>query len=79
MKGFIEVTDIDGRQHLINVRHIEEVIDDTIYIAFQGNNNFEQDAVECQEDYEKIKAKIEEATVNTFIKQGVGTLEMVAF
>lgn len=64
MKGFIEV--IAGRRHLINVRHIEEVIEGgdgscTIYIAFNPPNTYEQDNLEVNQSYDEIVALIKEA------------------
>lgn len=53
MKGFIEVTSEAGFKELVNINHIEAVINQTIYL----------DAINiiCEESYEEIKAKIAEA------------------
>lgn len=54
MKGFIEVTaSKKGTKCLFNVRHIETVINSTVYFA--------QHYIECKESYEEIRAKIAEA------------------
>lgn len=62
MKGFIEVEgQKDNIKRLINVRHIEEVANNSIYIAFNSPNSIQQDYVRCKETYEEIKRKIAEA------------------
>lgn len=62
MKGFIEVEGQKGNiKRLINVRHIEEVANNSIYIAFNSPNSIQQDYVRCKETYEEIKEKIKEA------------------
>lgn len=44
MKGFIEVKgQKDNVKRLINVRHIEEVENNSIYIAFNSPNSIQQD------------------------------------
>lgn len=62
IKGFIEVTAIDNQKRLLNVSHIEEVWNNTIYLMFNFPNMMEQDYIDCQETYEEIKQKIKEAT-----------------
>ena len=61
MKGFIDVTDERGTKHLINIRHIEEVMNSTIYLDVVNPHCDEQDHIFCVESYEEIKAKISEA------------------
>lgn len=61
MKGFIEVMETDGRERLLNINHIEEVINSTIYLDVIIPNCDEQDHIFCEESYEEIKAKIAEA------------------
>lgn len=64
MKGFIEVEgQKDNIKRLINVQHIEEVINSSIFIAFNSPTpySFNQDYVFCKETYEEIKQKIKEA------------------
>lgn len=61
MKGFIEVTDEQRTKHLINIRHIEEVVNSTIYLDVINPHCDEQDRIICEESYEEIKAKIAEA------------------
>lgn len=62
MKGFIEVEmQKDNEKRLINIRHIEEVADNYIYLAFNSPNSIEQDYVQCKETYEEIKLKIQNA------------------
>lgn len=61
MKGFIEVTNERGTKHLINIRHIEEVMNSTIYLDVVNPGCDEQDRIVCEESYKEIKAKIAEA------------------
>lgn len=61
MKGFIEVTDKEETMHLINIKHIEEVMNSTIYLDVVNPDSIEQDHIFCEESYEEIKAKIAEA------------------
>lgn len=61
MKGFIEVTSECEVKHLINIRHIEEVVNQTIYLDVVNPDCDEQDHIFCEESYEEIKAKIAEA------------------
>ena len=61
MKGFIEVTNERGTKHLVNIRHIEEVINSTIYLDVVNPDCDEQDHIFCEESYEEIKAKIAKA------------------
>lgn len=61
MKGFIEIHTTDGKPHLVNIKHIVEVVGNVIFtddIAPQATDfpNFE-----CMEYYEEIKDKIERA------------------
>lgn len=62
IKGFIEVTAIDNQKRLLNVSHIEDVWNNTIYLMFNFPNMMEQDYIDCQETYEEIKQKIKEAS-----------------
>lgn len=62
MKGFIEVTNEKGPKHLVNIRHIEEVVNSTIYLDVVNPHCDEQDYIFCEECYEEIRAKIERAT-----------------
>lgn len=61
MKGFIEVTNERGTKHLINIRHIEDVMNSTIYLDVVNPDCDEQDHIFCEESYKDIKAKIAEA------------------
>ena len=59
MKGFIEVTDSQGKRHLINIRHIEEIAEKNenscfIYLGFV-NGGETQDYYVINEPYEVIK------------------------
>ena len=61
MENFIEVTDLDGRKHLINAHWIEEIWDGdnaTIYFAFQAENMVDQDSLVVKESYAEIKRMI---------------------
>lgn len=66
MKGFIEITDKEGVNHLINIRYIEEIWDDGngdgcwIYLAFNYPNATEQDCYRVSEPYEVIKKLLKE-------------------
>lgn len=62
IKGFIEVTDSSNNKRFVNVSRIEEIWDNTIYLAFFVPNSTAQDYIVCQETYEEIKQKIKEAT-----------------
>lgn len=61
MKGFIEVTNEKGTKHLINIRHIEEVMNSTIYLDVVNPHCDEQDHIFCEESYKKIIVKIAKA------------------
>ena len=69
MSGFIEVTRKNGHRRLINIRHIEEVMETSnknicsIYMAFNIPNAIEQDYIEVAESYDAIIEKIADATV----------------
>ena len=64
MKGFIEVTSkTSRRKHFININHIIEVVDNTIYT--DDTPGFVTDFVhiDCAEKYEEIIAKIGAASL----------------
>lgn len=61
MKGFIEVTNGKGTKHLVNIRHIEAIMDSTIYLDVVIPYCSELDHICCEESYEEIRAKIAEA------------------
>lgn len=54
MKGFIEVTDADGNEILINVSAIQVVINAKLFI--------EEKSIDVKETYAELKALIEAAT-----------------
>lgn len=63
MKNFIEVIDRNGKKHLMNIRHIEEIAEKDesscfIYLDVV-NNNETQDYYVINEPYEVIKKLIE--------------------
>ena len=63
MKDFIEVTDSQGKRHLINIWHIEEIAEKTenscfIYLDVV-NNGETQNYYVINEPYEVIKKLIE--------------------
>ena len=77
MSGFIEVVDKNKRRRLLNIKHIEEVMENItkggccIYLAFNTPNAIEQDYIEVSETYNSIVGKICEATVlNNYVKIG---------
>ena len=61
IKGFIEITDKEGINHLINIRYIEEIWDAGngdgcwIYLAHNCPNATDQDYYQTREPYEVIK------------------------
>ena len=63
MKNFVEVTDRDGKKHLINIRHIEEIAekdDNSCFIYLDVVNDGEtQNYYVINEPYEVIKKLIE--------------------
>lgn len=67
MKGFIEITHKScGARRLINIRHIEEVIENadgacTIYMAFNVPNAIEQDYIDTDKSFDEIVELIKEA------------------
>lgn len=62
LKGFIEVTDTETNEPcLINIDWIEEVVCNSIYLAFSISEARSQDYIRCEETYEEIKQKIAEA------------------
>ena len=66
MRGFIEILNRNDKLVLINVNHIEEVVEYdkdscNIYLAFNSPNSYEQDYYHIKESYDAIKSKIEEA------------------
>lgn len=62
MKGFIEVHTDDGKCHLVNIRHIVEVVDNKIYTDETPRFAADYPCFECWEGYEEIRDKIERAT-----------------
>lgn len=62
MKNFIEVIDRNGKRHLINIRHIEEITEkneDSCFIYLGVVNNGEtQNYYVIDEPYEVIKKLI---------------------
>lgn len=62
LKGFIEVHATTGKKHLVNVRHITEVVGSTIYTDDTHPFLTDFSHVDCLESYEEIKRLIEEAT-----------------
>lgn len=64
MKGFIEVTCIQTRStHFININHIVEVIDNTIYTDDAPGFVTDFPHIDCVECYEEIVAKIGAASI----------------
>ena len=61
MKGFIEIHTTDGTVHLVNIRHIVEVVDNVIYTDDMLPDATDYPHFECQESYEEIRDKIAEA------------------
>lgn len=61
MKGFIEVTDLNGRSRLVNTAHISEVSDKVIYMDFVESVSGMQNLICCQQTYDEIKKLIQEA------------------
>lgn len=70
MKGFIEITDTKGDNHLINIRYIEEIAEAGegggcyIYLAFNYPNATEQDYFRVNEPYDVIKKALMEKERN---------------
>jgi uncharacterized protein YlzI (FlbEa/FlbD family) len=69
MSGFIEVICSDGRKRLLNIRHIEEVVENAtkdgcfIFMAFNCPDAIEQDYFEVKESYDAIIQKISDAVI----------------
>lgn len=66
MRGFIQILNCNDKLVLINVNHIEEVVESNkdscnIYLAFNSPNSESQDYYCVNESYYSIKSKIEEA------------------
>lgn len=61
MKGFIEILTTDGIVHLVNIRHIVEVVDNVIYTDDMLPDATDYPRFECWESYEEIRDKIAEA------------------
>lgn len=61
MKGFIEIHTTDGTVHLVNIRHIVEVIDNVIYTDDMLPDAMDYPHLDCLESYEEIRDKIAEA------------------
>lgn len=63
MKGFIEVhARGSGATHLVNIDHIVEVCNRTIYTDDFLPTAIDFPHIDCEESYEEIRAKIVEAT-----------------
>lgn len=67
MKGFIEIETTTGQRRIINIRLIEEVIENrvgtcTIYMAFNVPNATEQDYIDTENSFDEIVELIEGAT-----------------
>lgn len=64
MSKFIEIKDIDGKIHFINVIHIEDVAKDehgcTIFMVFNRPNAPVRDCYVTRESYEDITLRIAE-------------------
>lgn len=64
MNGFIEIKSAGGgNRRLVNIRHIEEIIENAdgtckIYFAFICTGAVEQYFIETTQSYEEIKSKI---------------------
>ena len=67
MNGFIEITPAGGgNRRLINIRHIEEVIENadgacTIYMAFNVPDAIEQDYIDTNNSFDEIVEMIKGA------------------
>ena len=62
MKNFIEITDRNGKRHLINIRHIEEITEcneNECLIYFDVACGDSVDSYRINEPYEVIKKLIE--------------------
>ena len=62
MRNFIEVTDRYGKRHLINIRHIEEIVEcneNECLIYFDVACGESVDSYRINEPYEVIKKLIE--------------------
>lgn len=62
MKNFIEVIDRNGKRHLINIRHIEEIAEcneNECFIYFDVACGESVDSYRINEPYEVIKKLIE--------------------
>lgn len=55
---FIEVTDSDGEKILVNTDHVEMIMGNTVYFAFNIPDGVEHDYIECKETYDEIKEMI---------------------
>lgn len=67
IKGFIDILDTAGVRHLINIRHIEEIVEGEegggswIYLAHNNPDAIEQDNVRVNESITDLKEYIMEA------------------
>ena len=69
MSGFIEIICVDDKRRLLNIRHIEEVVEAEtegncfVYMAFTCPDTKEQDYFKVKESYDAIIQKISDAVV----------------
>ena len=69
MSGFIEIICSNDKRRLLNIRHIEEVVETEtkgkclINMAFTCPNAIEQDYFEVKESYDAIIQKISDAVI----------------
>lgn len=55
---FIDVTDLRGKKHLVDVDHIIGVINETIYLDDTANFATDVSRIDCAESYEELRQKI---------------------
>ena len=69
MSGFIEIICVDDKRRLLNIRHIEEVVEAEtegncfVYMVFTCPDAKEQDCFKVKESYDAIIQKISDAVV----------------
>lgn len=69
MSGFIEIICADEKKRLLNIMHIEEVVETEtkgkclIYMAFTCPDAMEQDYFEVNESYDAVIQKISDAVI----------------
>lgn len=75
MSGFIEIICADEKRRLLNIMHIEEVVETEtkgkclIYMAFNCPDAMEQDYFEVKESYDAIIQKISDSVIlNAYAK-----------